>query len=54
MLIEPGSKLVMIGDSVTDCGRARPVGEGHDTLCRYTGCVWQNTQALPFKYVCMG
>ncbi len=28
MLIEPGSKLVMIGDSITDCGRARPVGEG--------------------------
>lgn len=26
MLIEPGSKLVMIGDSITDCGRARPVG----------------------------
>jgi len=28
MMIEPCSKLVMIGDSVTDCGRARPVGEG--------------------------
>jgi Lysophospholipase L1 and related esterases len=28
MLIEKGSKLVMIGDSVTDCGRAQPVGEG--------------------------
>ena len=28
MLIEAGSKLVMIGDSITDCGRARPVGEG--------------------------
>lgn len=28
MLIEAGSKLVMIGDSVTDCERARPVGEG--------------------------
>ena len=26
--IAQGSKLVMIGDSVTDCGRARPVGEG--------------------------
>jgi lysophospholipase L1-like esterase len=23
-----GSKLVMIGDSITDCGRSRPVGEG--------------------------
>ena len=28
MLIEPGSKLVMIGDSITDFDRARPVGEG--------------------------
>ena len=28
MLIQPGSKLVMIGDSITDCSRARPVGEG--------------------------
>ncbi len=26
--IQPGSKLVMIGDSITDCDRARPVGEG--------------------------
>lgn len=28
MRIEPGSKLVMIGDSVTDCERSRPNGEG--------------------------
>lgn len=28
MIIENNSKLVMIGDSITDCGRARPVGEG--------------------------
>ena len=28
MLIKPASRLVMIGDSVTDCERARPVGEG--------------------------
>ena len=28
MLLEDGTKLVMIGDSVTDCERARPVGEG--------------------------
>jgi lysophospholipase L1-like esterase len=26
--IQPNSKLVMIGDSITDCERARPVGEG--------------------------
>ena len=28
MLIQPNSKLVMIGDLVTDCGRIRPIGEG--------------------------
>jgi lysophospholipase L1-like esterase len=28
MRIAPRSRLVMIGDSVTDCERARPVGEG--------------------------
>ena len=28
MLLEKNTKLVFIGDSVTDCGRARPVGEG--------------------------
>jgi lysophospholipase L1-like esterase len=28
MQIQPHSKLVMIGDSITDCGRARPIGEG--------------------------
>jgi lysophospholipase L1-like esterase len=28
MHIQPKSKLVMIGDSITDCGRAHPVGEG--------------------------
>jgi len=26
--IQEGSKLIMVGDSVTDCERARPVGEG--------------------------
>jgi lysophospholipase L1-like esterase len=26
--IHPNSKLVMIGDSITDTGRARPIGEG--------------------------
>lgn len=28
MKLQKGDKLVMIGDSVTDCERARPVGEG--------------------------
>ncbi len=31
MKIEANSKLVMIGDSITDCGRQHPVGEGHPT-----------------------
>ncbi|MEO7910113.1 MAG: GDSL family lipase [Roseiflexaceae bacterium] len=26
--IQPNNKLVMIGDSITDCERARPIGEG--------------------------
>jgi lysophospholipase L1-like esterase len=28
MKLEKGQKLVMIGDSITDCGRVRPAGEG--------------------------
>ncbi len=28
MLLGDHARLVMIGDSITDCGRARPVGEG--------------------------
>lgn len=31
MLIETNSKLVMIGDSITDAGRKRPIGEGVDS-----------------------
>ncbi|MBX3084352.1 MAG: SGNH/GDSL hydrolase family protein [Anaerolineae bacterium] len=27
MKIQPNSKLLMIGDSITDCGRGRPIGE---------------------------
>lgn len=30
MLIEPGSKLLFVGDSITDCNRARPVAEGNE------------------------
>jgi len=29
MLLEKGSRLMMIGDSITDCGRKMPIGEGH-------------------------
>ena len=28
MKLEAGSRLLMVGDSITDCGRKRPVGEG--------------------------
>lgn len=28
MIFENGQRLVMIGDSITDCGRVRPVGSG--------------------------
>jgi lysophospholipase L1-like esterase len=28
MLIEPNGKIVFMGDSITDCGRTQPVGEG--------------------------
>ena len=35
MKLTRGDKLVFIGDSITDCGRKQPVGEGHgDTLGR--------------------
>ncbi len=29
MEIEKNSRLLFIGDSITDCGRKRPVGEGN-------------------------
>jgi lysophospholipase L1-like esterase len=35
MIIQPNSKLVMIGDSVTDCGRKRPVGAGPEPSLGY-------------------
>ncbi len=35
MLIQPNQTLLFIGDSITDCGRAQPVGEGrNDALGR--------------------
>jgi lysophospholipase L1-like esterase len=39
MLIEPGSKLLFIGDSITDCNRARPVAEGNETGNGYVSLV---------------
>lgn len=32
MILEKNSKLIMIGDSLTDTGRVRPVGEGRNAL----------------------
>jgi len=29
MKIEQNSRLLFIGDSITDCGRAIPIGEGN-------------------------
>src|SRR5688572_14408365 len=34
MKLPTNAKLVMIGDSITDCERARPVGEGPSNLGR--------------------
>jgi len=40
MKLQKGSKLVMIGDSITDAGRTRPVGEGlFDPLGRGYVCM---------------
>jgi lysophospholipase L1-like esterase len=39
MLIQPGSRLLMIGDSITDGGRARPVAEGNETGNGYVSLV---------------
>jgi len=47
MRIEPGSKLVMIGDSITDCGRARPIGEGRDCYGNgHVNLVWAALEAV--------
>jgi hypothetical protein len=32
LIIQPNSKLLMIGDSITDCGRARDVAEATGDL----------------------
>lgn len=39
MFFEPNSKIVIMGDSITDCGRAQPVGEG---LFNAYGSGWVN------------
>ncbi len=37
MLIQPDSRLIMIGDSITDCNRARPIAEGNEVGNGYVG-----------------
>jgi len=39
MLFEKNSKLLFIGDSITDCGRGRPVGEGEGLGAGYVNFV---------------
>ncbi len=39
MFFEPNSKIVIMGDSITDCGRTQPVGEG---LFNAYGSGWVN------------
>jgi len=31
MLFNKNDKVLFIGDSITDCGRARPIGEGRES-----------------------
>lgn len=47
MKIEPNSKLVMIGDSITDCGRATPTGRPPDGLgAGYVHFIWTILSAV--------
>jgi len=39
MLIESNSKLLFIGDSITDCGRERPVAEGNGLGSGYVSLI---------------
>jgi lysophospholipase L1-like esterase len=52
MRLQAGQKLLMIGDSITDAGRARPVGEGRDGLGQ--GYVAQVAAALTAWYPELG
>ena len=60
MNIRPGAHLVFIGDSVTDCDRARPIGEGsRDALGKgYVATVAENLLAVhsgnPIRIANMG
>ncbi|MEN8173855.1 MAG: GDSL-type esterase/lipase family protein, partial [Chloroflexota bacterium] len=50
MIIEPKSRLVFIGDSITDCGRKRPVGEGRFNQALGDGYVSLVDAALTATY----
>lgn len=60
MIIQPNSKLVMIGDSVTDCERSRPVGEGlfdalgHGYVSLVDGLLMAHDPAYQIRIVNMG
>ncbi|WP_068775680.1 SGNH/GDSL hydrolase family protein [Paenibacillus sp. FJAT-26967] len=53
MRFEKRDKLVMIGDSITDCGRARPYGEGR-VEARGSGYVMQTDSLLQSAYPSLG
>lgn len=58
MILEPGTNLLMIGDSITDCGRERPAGEGDGLGDGYVALVdaWLRAAypARPVRVVNMG
>lgn len=50
MLFSQHDKLLFIGDSITDCGRARPVGEGFDSARLGAGYVGEAAALLGSVY----
>lgn len=50
MLLKPGSRLLFIGDSITDCGRRRPVGDGTSPRALGDGYVGLVQSALVAGY----
>ena len=50
MKIQPKSRLLFIGDSITDCGRRRPIGEGNSDNALGNGYVSLIDAALSTGY----
>lgn len=50
MILKPHSRLLFIGDSITDCGRRRPVGQGPSDHALGTGFVSLVDAALAANY----